>query len=252
MPKTAQFRFYEELNDFLPPERQKKDFLHSFTGNPSVKDTIESLGVPHTEIDLILVNGKSVTFEHRIDGGDVISVYPVFESLDISPIIRLRPEPLRATRFILDTHLGKLAGYLRMLGFDTRYGNNYSDSEIIKAALEEQRIILTRDRGILKHRRVTHGYWLRSTAPRKQVIEVLSRLDLYSRVKPFTRCMQCNGLLAEVRKEDIRDKLPPKTAQYYDEFHRCRSCGRIYWKGSHYENMRHFIDMLMLHQSTSG
>src|SRR3989338_9144205 len=113
----AHFRFYEELNDFLPPERRKTTFTREFRNRASVKDMIEALGVPHTEVDLILVNGASVDFSYLVQDGDRISVYPMFESFDIRPLVHLRPRPLREPKFVLDTHLGKLAVYLRLLGF---------------------------------------------------------------------------------------------------------------------------------------
>ena len=122
----ATFRFYEELNDFLPKEKRKKRFEHNFIDRASVKDVIESFGVPHTEVDLIIVNGESKNFSYIINDGDDISVYPVFESIDISNLQKLRPEPLREPKFILDVHLGTLARYLRMLGFDTNYRNDYA------------------------------------------------------------------------------------------------------------------------------
>src|SRR3972149_748976 len=137
--KTAYFRFYEELNDFLPPEKRKIKFEHPFFCRASVKDIIESLGVPHTEIDLILVNGKSVDFSYIINDKDEISVYPVFESFDISEVQHLRAKPLREPKFVLDVHLGALAKYLRMTGFDTVYHNNFEDVEIIKVSLSQKR-----------------------------------------------------------------------------------------------------------------
>src|SRR5262249_47787352 len=156
------FRFYEELNDFLPLEKKKNSFLYSFSETASIKDIIESLGVPHTEVDLIVVNGESVDFSRQLTQGDHVSIYPVFEAFDISPIIKLRPAPLRNTRFILDVHLGKLARYLRLLGFDTFYETHCDDAQIISIAKNEHRIILTRDVGILKNKQVTHGHWMRA------------------------------------------------------------------------------------------
>jgi len=187
----AQFRFYEELNNFLSPSKKKTSFSYQFNGTPLIKDAIEAMGVPHTEVDLILVNGISVGFDYHLLHEDYVSIYPVFESLDISPIVHLRKKPLRKSTFILDVHLGKLAKSLRMLGFDLLYRNDYEDSEIIGISVKEKRIILTRDRGILKRKAVTHGYWIRSTRPGEQIQEVLSRFDLFSQIKPFHCCMIC-------------------------------------------------------------
>jgi len=238
---TAEFRFYEELNDFLPSAKRKVAFAYAFKGTPSVKDAIEAIGVPHTEIDLVVVNGASVGWEHRLHDGDRVGVYPVFESIDISPVIRLRGAPLRDTRFVLDVHLGKLARLLRMLGLDAEYERDYSDARIVEISAVEKRIVLTRDRGILKTGAVTRGYWVRSSDPREQLGEVLRRFDLASRIKPFERCMLCNARLEPVGKDEIVDRLPRRTAEGRDEFYRCQGCGKVYWKGSHYERMKKSI-----------
>ena len=174
----VRFRFYEELNDFLPPERRKLEFELHFDRRTSIKDMIESLGVPHTEIELILVNGQSVDFSHIVEDGDRISVYPVFESLDVSPLIRLRPAPLRDTRFVVDCNLGRLARYLRLLGFDCLYQNNYTDDDVAQISQRQHRIVLTRDRRLLQRKIITHGFYVRAVNPKEQVREVLRRIDL--------------------------------------------------------------------------
>ena len=243
--KRASLRFYEELNDFLPASKRKVAFDYIFELSGSVKDMIEALGVPHTEVDLILVNGKSVDFSYRVQDRDQISVYPVFESFDIAPLVQLRPRPLRQTRFGLDAHLGKLAGYLRMLGFDTLYRNDYRAEALARISGDEGRILLTRNRRLLMRNRVTLGYWVRANESREQLIEVLRRFDLFGSIAPFRRCLRCNGLLQPVCKEAIVDRLPPKTRQYYDAFSICPTCGRIYWKGSHYARMRRFIEGIL-------
>jgi uncharacterized protein len=235
--RTATFRFYAELNDFLPPARRGRDFDHRFRGHPAIKDTIESLGVPHPEVDLILVSGRSVGFEHRLQEGERVAVYPVFEGLDISSAVRLRERPLRCTRFIVDRHLGKLARGLRLLGFDTLHDLDRTDREIIATARGEGRIILTRNRGLLRVREVTHGFWIRSQDPRAQVREVVERLDLASQARPFRRCLACNGEIGPAGADGIRDRVPPEARGRFDEFRACASCGRVYWKGSHYEAM---------------
>lgn len=242
---TAEFRFYEELNDFLSLEKRKTPFAYPFKGTPSVKDAIEAIGVPHTEIDLVVVNGVSVGWEYRLTDGDRVGVYPVFESLDISPVVRLRAAPLRDTRFVLDVHLGKLARLLRMLGLDAAYERDYADARIVEISVAQRRIVLTRDRGILKTGAVTRGYWVRSSNPREQAGEVVRRFDLVSRIRPFERCMLCNTRLEPVAKDDIVDRLPRRTAEGCDEFFRCGCCGKIYWKGSHYERMKNSVQALV-------
>ncbi len=241
----ADFRFYAELNDFLPPSKRQVRFAHFFEGRVSIKDMIESLGVPHTEIDLILVSGESVDFSYILQDGDCIDVYPVSESRHIIPTISVRPTALLVPRFVLDIHLGKLATSLRMLGFDTLYRNDYTDEELARISSTQGRILLTRDRGVLMRRLVSHGYYVRGTNPQQQVVEVLRRFDLFGSVAPFQRCLRCNGLLKSVSKETIIDQLPPQTQQCMDEFHRCIECDQIYWKGSHYRRMQQFIKQLL-------
>lgn len=242
---TVTFRFYEELNDFLAPQRRKVRFPVSFRNSPAVKDTIESLGVPHTEIDVILVNGVSVGFSYRLHSGHDIAVYPVFESLDVAGITRLRPAPLRKVAFICDVHLGRLSRALRMLGFDTLYRNDYKDPEIVAITSSDHRTVLTRDRGLLKHSAVTHGYCVRSIAWREQAREVIGRFDLHGAALPFTRCIECNGSIVPVEKSEIMDLLDEKTKRCYDAFSRCESCGRIYWEGSHFAKLREQVRELI-------
>ena len=242
MMPSVQLRFYEELNDFLAPQRRKVTFTHELTRRTSVKDLIESFGVPHTEVEVILVNGESVDFSYIVQAGDRISVYPMFESLDVTPLIRLREKPLRNPRFVVDANLGQLARYLRLVGFDAIYRNNFTDTEVAQLSSEEKRTVLTRDRALLRHKIITHGYFVRAVKPREQVREVLARLDLYRAVRPFTRCLRCNGELEAVDKETVLEQLEPKTKQYYHHFRRCKSCGQAYWRGSHFDRMERLCE----------
>jgi uncharacterized protein with PIN domain len=258
----AQFRFYAELNDFLPPDRRMVAFDLAFEGRQTVKHLIESLGVPHTEVDLILVNGRSVDFGELIADGDLVSVYPVFEGFDIALVsqttvpysrsgrtaqlsARVRPKPLRQTRFVLDAHLGRLAAWLRMIGFDTLYRNDYEDRELARISAGEHRILLTRDRGLLMRSAVTHGYCVRESAPRKQLEEVVRRFDLVGSIDPFTRCMACNEPLRDVTKAAAADRMPPRSREHYDDLRECPGCGRVFWKGSHYRRMQRVLERLM-------
>jgi uncharacterized protein with PIN domain len=240
--KQISIRFYEELNDFLPQEQRKREFTHALKKERSVKDLIESIGIPHTEVDLIIINGESVDFNYLVMDGDHISVYPVFESLDISPLNHCQPKPLRNTRFVLDVHLGRLAAYLRMLGFDTLYRNDYDDPELAETSANERRILLTCDRRLLMRKQITHGYFVRERQPKQQLLEILNRFDLFNNLKPFTRCMHCNGITQPVNKQKIEAQLLPKTKKYYDEFFQCKTCNKIYWKGSHYLKMKKMIE----------
>jgi uncharacterized protein with PIN domain len=242
--RHAFFRYYAELNDFLPPSRRFLSFPYHFELAASVKDMIESMGVPHTEVDLILLNSMAVDFSHPVRDGDRVSVYPVFRTVDVSPLLQLRA-PLQDSRFLLDTHLGRLATYLRMLGFDTSYETNREDKELSRISHAEGRILLTRDGGLLKRSAVVHGYFVRATAPKQQVVEVLGRFNLFSAASPFQRCLQCNALLNSVAKETITERLQTKTRHYYDEFCICPACNRIYWAGSHYEHMQRFVQRIL-------
>lgn len=243
--RIASFRFYEELNDFLPKEKKKKTTSYEFKINQSVKDAIEAQGVPHIEVDLILANGTSVGFEYHLKNNDLISVYPVFESFDITELTKLHPKPLRVTKFVLDVHLGKLSKFLRILGFDTYYRNDLDDDEIIKMSVRENRIILTRDIGILKNGLVTHGYWLRSQDSKEQLREVIQRFNLQAEISPFHRCTICNGLIRKVEKLHVEHLLKAKTKQFFNDFYQCANCKQVYWEGSHYESMKRFVDVII-------
>ncbi len=239
--KRATIRFYAELNDFLPESERARTQVVPFHVEPSVKDVIESFGVPHTEVDLVLINGRSVDFSERVREGDRIAVYPMFESIDIRPVLKVRPEPLREPRFVLDVHLGRLTAYLRMLGFDAVRPPEARDEELARISSRERRILLTRDRGLLKRNEVTHGYWVRETAPRRQLAEVVRRFDLAGLIRPFTRCLRCNVELEPADREAVGRRVPEGVRERHGEFRMCPACGSVYWKGSHYERMRRLI-----------
>lgn len=234
-------RCYAELNDFLARARRQRAFQAVCPPRTSVKDLLEGLGVPHTEVDLLLVNGEAVGFERLLSEGDRIAAYPVFEAFDVAGVSRVRPEPLREVRFVLDGHLGRLARLLRLAGFDSVYLRDASDPEIAATSAREHRILLTRDQALLKRREVTHGYCVRSTTPAEQLPEVLGRFQLRRLLRPFTRCLRCNGLLRAVQKEAVADRVPPRSLEAFDEFLRCEGCARVYWRGSHYDRLARLI-----------
>lgn len=236
-------RLYGELNDFAPGALQRP-ILRRCKAPGSVKDLIEGLGVPHPEVDLILANGHSVGFGSLVQDGDRISVYPLFRTLDVSELTQVRPEPLSEQRFVVDGHLGRLAGYLRMLGLDTLYHNDYADEALARISCDQGRILLTRDRQLLMRSIVRHGYWVRATQPREQVIEVAQRYALGTAMRPFTRCLRCNALLEPVDKAAIAHLLEPTTRRCHDVFTRCPVCARVYWQGSHHARMQAIIDEL--------
>lgn len=236
--QTVNIRFYEELNDFLSPECRKRTVAVRLHEPRSVKDLIEAQQVPHTEVDLILVNGVSVGFDHRLTGGERVAVYPVFESLDIRAVSRLERPPLRRTRFIADVHLGTLARRLRLLGFDCVYEPPWDDAVLAERSAAERRVLLTRDRRLLMRAVVSHGMFLRSDQPDEQLKQVVRHLDLADAAKPFSRCSACNGTLVPVDKEDVRDLIPPKTWTYTDTYYQCTDCGKLFWKGTHWPRLK--------------
>lgn len=239
---TASFRFYQELNDFLPPQRRQREFVCSYARAATTKHMIEALGVPHTEVELILVNGESVGFDRKLADGDRVAVYPRFEAMDITPLLRVREKPLREARFVADAHLGGLAHMLRMLGFDTLYDNHFDDDELVAIAEREGRILLSRDRELLKRRSITHACYPHALKPEQQLREIVERLDLARSAKPLSLCLHCNAPLRPVDKASVLDRLPPRVRENYERFSTCDQCGRVYWEGSHWRNMQRVLD----------
>lgn len=238
----ATFRFYDELNDFLPRERRGRDFSTPCARAATTKHMIEALGVPHTEVELILVNGESTGLDTLLEEDDRVAVYPRFASLDVADLVRVRMRPPGRMRFVADAHLGGLARLLRMAGFDTIYDNNFHDDEIEAVAMDEERVVLTRDRELLKRRGVEHGAYVRALKAQAQLREVFERFDLAERARPFTLCLHCNAPLHAVPKEAVLDRLPPGVIATQDEFSTCDACHRVYWKGSHWQRMSGMLD----------
>lgn len=199
----------------------------------SVKDAVEACGVPHTEVDLLLADGQSVGFCHRLGRDDEVEVIGHRDARPPGAVSRVRPAALRPTRFVCDVHLGRLAGKLRLLGFDTAYRNDADDPDLAALAARERRWLLSRDRGLLMRSAVTHGYLVRAQRPQRQVREVVDRFGLSGQNAPLTRCAHCNGLLAPVSKDEIAHRLEPGTHERHDQFVRCRRCDQLYWPGSH-------------------
>ena len=238
----ATFRFYEELNDFLARPLRRREFSCACAHNATAKHMIEALGVPHTEVELILVNGESVGFDHPLADGDRVAVYPTFEALDIRPLLRVRAAPLREPRFVADAHLGGLAHLLRLAGFDTLYDNHYADETIEALAADEHRIVLTRDRELLKRRSITHGCYVRALQPHAQLREIFARLDLAASARPFRLCLSCNVPLRPIAREDVRSRVPDGVFERQARFVTCDVCQRVFWEGSHWRRMRALMD----------
>jgi uncharacterized protein with PIN domain len=249
---TASFRFYEELNDFLPAERRRREFDAPCARAATTKHMIEALGVPHTEVELILVNGESVGFDRILADGDRVSVYPKFESIDVTPLLRVRAEPLRVTRFVADAHLGGLAHLLRMMGFDTLYRNSFGDEEIVALSITDGRIVLTRDLELLKRRQVTHGCYVHALKPEQQLREIFARLDLARSARPFSLCLECNAPLRPVPRQAAAGRVPAGVWQRQERYSTCDRCQRLFWEGSHWQHMRTLVDELAVPDTNSA
>jgi len=243
MPTQVEFTFFGDLLTLLRRPHQDGSLVYPLQDTPAVKDAIEACGIPHTEVDLLVCDQVSIDWTYRLGGGEQVLVYPPGYPVAIAQAQHLAACPSSA-RFILDVHLGKLASKLRLLGFDCLYRNDYDDREIVDIALQDERIILTADRGILKHRDVFRGLLIRSRMVDRQVDEVLKRFHLYAQVKPFSRCVACNGLLAEVSKDEIVDRLLPGTARTYLHFHQCQECGKLYWRGAHFNHLSPWLQQI--------
>jgi len=238
---TVTFRFYGELNDFLPAERRRVQSLYGFSDGQTVKDAIEALGVPHTEVVLVAIDGDAVTFGHRLAEHQRVAVYPAFGTLDPGGATARPPVP-RPVAFVADVHLGTLARHLRLLGFDTRFDPNEHDEALAAKAHDEARVLLTRDHGLLKRRIVTWGRFVRSDDPMEQAVDVVRHFELLDDVQAFGRCLECNDVPLPVGKRQIEDRLEPMTRKAFQEFRLCPGCDRIYWRGSHHERLTNVID----------
>ena len=228
----AYFSFSGRLADFLPQNLRQQSVAIDFRGQQSIKHLAESLGVPHPEIGPVLVNGRESTLGALTQDSDQIQLHPVPNGCPIEP------------RFLLDNHLGRLAAYLRMLGFDCLYRNDYADEELAAVLQRDERILLSRDRRLLMRKAVVYGYCPRSLEPMEQLVEVIRRFDLIPRIRPFHRCLLCNHPLETVPKQAVLDRLEPLTERYFEEFQLCPNCQQVYWKGSHYEHMLHLIEQV--------
>jgi uncharacterized protein with PIN domain len=248
----AFFRFFAELNDFLPLNRREVWIPYDLNGPVAVKHPIEALGIPHPEVDAILANGQAVGFSYRVQAGDNLEVYPGAGESEDDSQVHLRPALSYPPRFILDNHLGRLATYLRLFGFDALYPDESKDENLAQVSGEEGRVLLTRDQDLLKRKAVIYGYWLRSKDPRQQLLAVFQRYRLKASIRPWRRCLRCNGHLRPVAKEDILERLEPKTRLYYHEFHMCQQCRQIYWKGTHYEPLKRFVEGIRQDLDWSG
>jgi uncharacterized protein with PIN domain len=231
----ATFHFHSELVSFLAPERRSGAFSHGCARAATVKNAIESLGVPHTEAGHLLVNGDPATLDRIVREGDDIEVFPREGGWP-------EDEPIL---FLADAHLGGLARFLRMLGFDTLYENALHDRDILRLAARERRTVLTRDRELLKCRDIARGCFVHERKPEAQLREVATRFGLATRMKPFTLCLHCNLPLESLDRAAALAQVPLRIAERYETFVRCPGCRRIYWEGSHWQRMREMLGALL-------
>ncbi len=238
---------HRDLLDFLPARQQGNDQVRlerTFDGRPAVKDVLEALGVPHPEIAALTVNGAPASLRQRLNDGDRVEAWAAKDAaaLALAPVLPPAPEDTAEPRFVVDGHLGRLAAYLRMLGFDTWYGTDVDDDRLAAVAATERRILLTRDLGLLKRSIVRRGAYVRSDRPVEQLVEVTRRFGLVDRWQPFGRCLRCNAELVAAAREEVLDRLLPLTRIYHDEFRRCPGCDAVYWKGSHHARMQRLVE----------
>ena len=250
---TATFRFHQELNAFLPRDRRERSFAAECARQATTKHMIEALGVPHTEVQALLVNGEPSSFERILAEGDHVAAYarcPQAGQEVMGDALRARPR--ERMRFVADSHLGSLARLLRMAGYDTLYDNHYHDDEVEALATDNDRIVLTRDRELLKRRAIVHGCYVHALDPERQLRELFARLGLASGARPFSLCLHCNLPLRAVDKAYILERLPESVRVLHDSFTTCDHCGRIYWKGSHYKRMAALLDAVADVSPSSG
>jgi uncharacterized protein with PIN domain len=237
-------RLYGSLGDFVSASRRGAGFEHEAGEPRSAKDLVESLGVPHCEVQVVLVDGASVGFGHVLRGGERIAVYPYFSSIDAGDTTAGEPLP-DDPRFVLDGHLGRLAAYLRALGVDAAHDRDADDASIALKAADEGRVVLTRDVGLLKRALVRHGWWVRSDDPRTQFRDVVARFGLAARASPFTRCLACNGVLESAPSDSVVAAVPERVLRRVKSYARCPGCRRVFWRGTHHRDLSALIGSLV-------
>ena len=232
---TANFRFYGQLGTFLAPAHRERAFDCVCARQATAKHMIEALGAPHTEVGQILINDAAASLSTVLREGDRVQVHPALPAASTTP-----------PRFVADAHLGGLARMLRMAGFDTLYDNAFDDATIEALAVGEQRLVLTRDRDLLKRSRIERGCYVHAIKPAQQLAEIAHRLQLTVQARPFTLCLHCNARLVTVSPDAVADQLPPliRAGQY--ALSRCPVCARVYWKGSHWRRMRGLLEAASL------
>lgn len=232
--QTVVLTFDSNLTPLLPQALRGHPVARAWADDATLKHAIEALGVPHTEVGQVLVDGRPMALEAMLPARGYVAVSAVEPLLPTAPL-----------HFLCDAHLGATARLLRMAGFDTAYDNNYADAAIEALAHEEDWIVLSRDRELLKRRGIRRGAFIRAREPQAQMREIVTRLRLADVAKPFSRCLECNVLLRMLSQEEASASVPPRVRERQRLFSTCDVCRRIYWPGSHWARMNAVLaDML--------
>lgn len=241
---TCTLYFNQDLRPFL--KTNQSQITYPLTRRANIKDILEALGIPHTEVGKIILHNrapakKELTFSYLPQPGDRLEVLAHVPPLDPTQPTLLIPKALGEIRFIVDVNVGKLSRLLRLLGLDTQFHWQQNDQEIAQLACKEKRIVLTKDLGLLKRNQIQWGHFVRASQPRDQLLEVLNFYGLKPPFKLFSRCLACNTPLKKIPKTIILNRLQPKTELYFHKFKYCPRCAKIFWPGSHQERMSRML-----------
>jgi len=237
----CRIKFHGSCRDFLETSACHEWVEYRFDDKPSVKDTIEAMGVPHPEVGGIRVNQAWVGFNYSLADEDVIDVFPSPHESQLLPY-----KPDGETVFLLDVHLSKLARYLRMAGFSCLHqAEDLGDALLAHLSKTHDYILLTRDLGLLKRGDVRYARWVRSTDPYEQFCEIVSHYQLARQFRPFSRCVKCDGNIKDIDKPLVEGLVPNSVFETQVSFRQCAGCEQIYWKGTHYEKIQHIIQQAL-------
>ncbi len=235
----ASFQFFGQCQDFIGEDLHDKPIEYAFNDKPSIKDAVEALGVPHPELGAIKVNQHYVDFNYALNDGDEVSVFPLPYQDESVALLYM---PKQGATFLLDVHLGGLARYLRIAGFNCLFETkDHGDALLAEVAAKENLTLLTRDIGLLKRAKVKYARWVRNVLPEAQFKEIVEHYQLAGQFKPMTRCVKCNGAINSVTKQSVKDEVPKGVLEWQDDFSRCNCCEQVYWKGTHYDKINDIL-----------
>ena len=237
-------QFERQFDFFLTKNRQGRRFEHFLNRRASVKDIIESLGVPHTEVGHLNFNDHEIDFTYIPLLQGVLDVHAISPPFTVLSPSALRPGPFGSIKFIADVNVIRLGRFLILLGFDVSYSSSYSDQEIADIAEIQSRIVLTRDTDLLKRRKIIFAKRIRADLPYDQLCETISFFGLEKLISFFSRCTACNIKLVTIAKKEVMHLLEPKTKRYFHTFFQCPQCKNVFWRGSHYDNIKKKISSL--------